>query len=74
MKKTREVGSVILIGHSGEPTVWPVQKSGDDDTAHLLETFESAKKMCTYELAQGGTLKLIDASGAVIKEHRGRVV
>ena len=74
MKKTRQsVGSVILIEHSGKPTVWPVQRTGDDDEANLLEIFETAKMMCTYELAQGGTLKLLDVEGGLVAEHRGRV-
>ena len=73
MKKARAIGSVILIEHSGEPTFWTVRKTGKDDTEHLLEIFDATKKMCTYELALGGTLKLLDASDAVIKEHRGRV-
>jgi hypothetical protein len=73
MKKTKAAGSVILIEHSGKPTIWPVQKTGDDDSARLLEVFETAKMMCTYELAQGGTLKLLDSDGGLVAEHRGRV-
>lgn len=64
------VGSVILIKHDGTPTVWTVQKTGDDDLAHLLEIFETAKNMCHYELVQGGTLKLMDVDNNLIKEQR----
>ena len=38
-----------------------------------LEVFETAKMMCTYELALGGTLKLLDSDGGLVAEHRGRV-
>ena len=65
------VGSVVLIKHSGEPTVWPVRKTGEDDLAHLLEIFETAISMCSTELLEGGCLKLLDVDNNVIKEHRG---
>ena len=68
------IGEVILVNHEGRPTVWTVQRSGDDDRAHLLEIFETAISMCQYELAQGGTLKLIDADKNLIAEHRGPLV
>ena len=71
IKRRPVVGRVILIEHGGTPTVWPVKQTGDDDRAHLLEIFKTAINMCYYELAQGGTLKLLDAQGNVIKEHRG---
>ena len=69
--KRPKVGEVILITHEGKPTVWPVKRAGDDDMAHLLEIFETAINMCQYELAQGGTLKLLDVDNNLIKEHRG---
>ncbi len=71
MPKRPKVGSVILIRHDGTPTVWPVQKTGDNDMDHLLEIFETAVNMCQYELAHGGTLKLMDADNNLIKEQRG---
>ena len=72
--KRPKVGSVILITHDGTPTVWPVEKTGNDDRAHLIEIFETAINMCSYELAQGGTLKLMDADNNLIAEHRGALV
>jgi hypothetical protein len=66
------VGRVILIEHSGKPTEWTVRQSGDDNTAHLHEIFETAKTMCAYELALGGTLKLIDKDNVQLDEQRGR--
>ena len=71
MGRRPKVGSVILIKHDGAPTVWPVQQTGEDDMAHLLEIFETAISMCQYELAQGGTLKLMDVDNNLIKEQRG---
>ena len=71
MGRRPKVGSVILIRHDGTPTVWPVQQTGDNDMAHLLEIFETAVNMCQYELAQGGTLKLLDVDNNLIKEQRG---
>ena len=71
MSKRPKVGEVILIKHDGTPTVWPIQKTGDDDRAHLLEIFETAKGMCHYELVQGGTLKLLDVDNNLIAEQRG---
>jgi hypothetical protein len=71
MGKRPTVGSVILIKHDGTPTVWPVQKTGDDDMAHLLEIFETARKMCHCELLEGGTLKLMDVDNNLLKELRG---
>jgi len=71
--RKKQIGSIILIEHSGKPTVWPVQEAESDDMTHMIETFESSKRMCTYELAQGGTLKLLDGQGNLIREHRGRV-
>ena len=70
MKKQPVIGNVILIEHDGRPTVWPVKRSGDDDMAHLLEIFETAKNMCFSELSLGGTLKLMDADNNLIKECR----
>ena len=65
------VGTVILIAHDGEPTVWSEKRSGDDDMKHLHEVFETAKRMCMLELLEGGTLKLMDADNNLIKEQRG---
>ena len=67
------IGSVVLISHSGNPTKWSVKRSGDDDNAHLNETFMTAVMMCNKELAEGGTLILLDADGCMIKEQRGCV-
>ncbi len=69
--RRKVVGSVILIKHSGEPTVWPVRQTGSDDLAHLHEIFETAVKMCSTELMEGGCLKLLDADSNVIREQRG---
>ena len=66
-----QVGSVILVTHSGEPTVWSVKRTGEDDRSHLLEIFETAVMMCQLELLEGGTLRLLDADNNVIKEQRG---
>lgn len=71
MARRPTVGSVILITHEGKPTVWPVKRTGDDDMAHLLEIFETAKAMCRGELLEGGTLKLMDVDNNLIKEQRG---
>ena len=71
INRRQTVGTVILIAHDGKPTVWPVQKTGDDDLAHLLEIFETARMMCRSELLEGGTLKLMDAQNNLIKECRG---
>jgi len=68
------IGSVILVKHSGEPTVWPVRQTGDDNVAHLHEIFKTAIAMCSTELLEGGSLKLLDADNNVIKEQRGAVV
>ncbi len=67
----KTIGTVILVEHSGRPTVWPVKRSGQDDRAHLLEIFETAKSMCRTEVAEGGTLKLMDAENNLIDEWRG---
>ena len=67
--KRATVGSVLLIEHSGKPTEWTVQKTGDDDMAHLLEIFETAKVMCNYEILMGGRLKLFSSCGDLIKEY-----
>tara|TARA_B100000700_G_scaffold49271_1_gene52092 strand:+ start:697 stop:912 length:216 start_codon:yes stop_codon:yes gene_type:complete len=67
------IGQIILIDHSGKPTVWPIQKSTICDDDHLLQMFENAKQMCAYELAMGGTLKLFNTLGELIKEQRGCV-
>ena len=72
MTKRPNVGTVILIAHDGKPSVWPVQKTGEDDLAHLLEIFETAKSMCQTELMEGGTLKLLDAENNLIKAHAWR--
>jgi len=71
MARRPTVGTVILIKHDGTPTVWPVKRTGSDDRAHLIEIFETAINMCQYELAQGGTLKLMDSDNNLIKEQRG---
>ncbi len=70
MKKRPVIGNVILIEHDGRPTVWPVERSGADDKIHLLEVFETARRMCYSELRLGGTLKLMDADNNLIKEYR----
>ena len=70
--KGRDIGQVILIDHSGKPVVWPVKKSGNNDLEHLSEIFETAIDMCGYELAMGGTLKLFDSHGNLLREQRGR--
>lgn len=67
------IGQIILIDHSGKPTVWPIHKSTVCDAEHLLQAFENAKMMCAYELGMGGTLKLFNTSGELIKEQRGCV-
>ena len=68
MSKRPVVGEVLLIEHDGRPTMWPVNQTGDDDRAHLFEIFETAKKMCVYELSLEGRLKLIDVNGEVLAE------
>ena len=70
MDRRPTVGTIILIKHDGTPTVWPVRGAGVD-RAHLLEIFETAIAMCQYELAHGGTLKLMDADNNLIVEQRG---
>ena len=62
---------ILLITHAGVPTEWPLESdSGDEDA--LIMSFENARKMCQLELLEGGTLKLFDDSGKLIREARGR--
>jgi hypothetical protein len=67
----KKIGSVLLVEHGGRPTEWPVMWTGDDDTARLKEIFETAKKMCSYEIAMGGCLKLLSPAGELLEEYRG---
>ena len=71
--KKKSIGKILLVEHSGKPTEWPVYKAGNDDMKSLLEVFDRVLMMCTYELAMGGTLRLIDSTGKTIREQRGRV-
>jgi hypothetical protein len=66
-----KAGHVLLVTHSGVPTEWPIQRSGADDIEHLLEVFETARNMCQLELLDGGTLKLFDKDGKLLREVRG---
>ena len=65
------IGRIILIEHCGKPTVWPVERLGDDDSEHLKRTFEKAKEFCSYEIGLGGTLKLFDSANSLVEEYRG---
>ena len=62
---------ILLITHAGVPTEWPLEP-GSSDKDSLIMSFEKARKMCQLELLEGGTLKLFDDRGELIREARGR--
>ena len=66
------IGRALLIEHDGRPVEWPIHRSELPDSEHLEETFIRLAKMCSYELHLGGTLRVMDADGKLIKEQRGR--
>jgi hypothetical protein len=71
----KTIGSIILIEHSGKPTVWQVHESKTiDDLQVLLGMFEKTKQLCSYELSLGGTVKLFDNNNIMLAEQTGRAI
>ncbi len=66
------IGRALLIEHDGRPVEWPIHRSELPDSEHLEATFTRLVKMCSYELHLGGTLRVTDIDGNLIREQRGK--
>ncbi len=65
------IGEVVLLEHGGKvQRRWTVRRSGEDDTTQLLALLDLAETLCDKELRAGGSLKLYNTDGNLVKEIR----